>query len=131
MKIMVCYGATDSNSKIIEKAKVRAKESDASILLLSVLVGSDVGQLDGLDAAKEDLAKVKVLFEAENISCKADTMFGGATAGESIVERAEQESVDEIIIGVKKKSKIGKFIFGSDTQYVILEAHCPVLTVKI
>lgn len=43
---------------------------------------------------------------------------------------AADQEVDEIIIGIKKKSKLGMLLFGSTVQHVILEAHCPVLLVK-
>jgi nucleotide-binding universal stress UspA family protein len=38
--------------------------------------------------------------------------------------------VDAIIIGVKRRSKVGKLLFGSNAQYVIIKADCPVTTVK-
>jgi nucleotide-binding universal stress UspA family protein len=35
-----------------------------------------------------------------------------------------------VIIGIVKKSKVGKILFGSTAQYLILNAPCPVLTVR-
>lgn len=130
MKILACYDGMDDNAAVIEKARVRAKESDAAIHLLCVLIGDDVGQLDDLDPAKKALESAQASFQEENIPCETKVMFGGSAAGESIIEYAEANKVDEIIIGIQKKSKVGKFLFGSTAQHVILEAPCPVLTVK-
>lgn len=47
-----------------------------------------------------------------------------------IVQYAKENEVDEIVVGVKRRSKVGKLVFGSNAQYVIIEAPCPVLTVK-
>ena len=46
-------------------------------------------------------------------------------------EHAEPKpGVGEIIVGIVQKSKVGKLLFGSTAQYVILNASCPVVTVK-
>jgi len=49
---------------------------------------------------------------------------------EHLVNFAEENEIDEIIVGVRTKSRVGKFILGSTAQYVILKAPCPVVTVK-
>ncbi len=53
-----------------------------------------------------------------------------AVTGEDLVRFAKDNDIDEIIIGVKRRSKVGKLVFGSTAQYVILKAPCPVLAVK-
>jgi nucleotide-binding universal stress UspA family protein len=52
------------------------------------------------------------------------------TPGEDLVDYAGENGIDEIIIGIKRRSKVGKLLFGSNAQYVILKAPCPVVTVK-
>jgi nucleotide-binding universal stress UspA family protein len=52
------------------------------------------------------------------------------TSGEQLVKFAEDEKIDQIFLGIIKKSKVGKFLFGSTAQFVILNAPCPVVTVQ-
>jgi len=130
MKIMVCYDGSSDNKAVLDKAKERAAESSAKVFLVCVLTGGTVGQLDDLEPAKEALATTQADFEASGISCNAKVAFGKSAAGEKLVEYAEENAIDEIIIGIQKTSKVGKFLFGSTAQHVILEAPCPVLTVK-
>jgi nucleotide-binding universal stress UspA family protein len=52
------------------------------------------------------------------------------SAGEDLIEFANENKVDQIVVGVKRRSKVGKLLMGSTAQYVILQAQCPVVTVK-
>ena len=47
-----------------------------------------------------------------------------------LVEFAERYHVDEIIIGAPKRTRVGKLLFGSTAQYIVLNAPCPVVTVN-
>jgi len=62
--------------------------------------------------------------------CEKVMSVRGLQAGEDLVQLAVEHQVDEIIIGVRRRSKVGKIIFGSTAQYVVLNAPCPVVTVK-
>lgn len=45
-------------------------------------------------------------------------------------EFAREHGCDLIVIGLRKRSAIGKFILGSQAQRILLEADVPVLTAK-
>ena len=66
----------------------------------------------------------------QKIRCKPILSVRGLEAGEDLVQLANEHKVDEIIIGVRRRSKVGKLIFGSTAQYVVLNASCPVVSVK-
>jgi nucleotide-binding universal stress UspA family protein len=76
------------------------------------------------------LEYAKSLFEENDIPCNTHLLIRGHTAGEDLVEFAKENQVGEIIVGVKRRSKVGKLLMGSTAQYVILQADCPVVTVK-
>jgi nucleotide-binding universal stress UspA family protein len=79
---------------------------------------------------EKQLAYVKEMMDAERIECETHILVRGLTPGEDIVEFAADKKVDEIIIGIEKKSKVGKLLFGSNAQYIILQSACPVVSVK-
>jgi nucleotide-binding universal stress UspA family protein len=54
----------------------------------------------------------------------------GLDTGEDIVRMAVEKKAEEIVIGIQRRSKVGKLLFGSTAQYIILNAPCPVVTVK-
>ena len=130
MKILVCFEGSEDDKSVLEKARERAKKSGATVHLLCILIGSEVGEHSPTEAAKKQLENAQASFRSDNIPCETKLIFHWMAPGESIVDYAKEIDADEIIIGVRKKSKVGKLIFGSTAQHVILEAHCPVLTVK-
>ena len=130
MNIMVCYDTANADTKVLDLAKMHAKAFKAKVHVTAVLIGSDVDQLDHIETSKELLAAAEQFFVDENIPVETKLMFGEQSAGESLVDYASNNGMDEIIVGTRKKSKLGKLIFGSTAQYVILESPCPVITAK-
>ena len=55
---------------------------------------------------------------------------GVTKASQAILRVADQEKVDLIVIGVRRRTPVGKVLLGSLSQDVILEADAPVLAVK-
>ncbi len=130
MKIMVGLDGSNSSKEALKLAKEHAKTFNAKIELVTSMEKGTEAQQKEIEQDEHDLENEKKLLEEDGISCDTHLLIRGMTPGEDIVEFAEKNEVDEIVIGVKRRSKVGKLVFGSTAQYVILNAHCPVVTVK-
>ena len=130
MNLMVCYDGSGAAKAALEVAKRRAKKFDAKIFLVTAMVSGPQVPRDDFVKREKELEKVKRQLSKADIACETTLSVKGLEPGEDLVIFARENDIDEIIIGIKKLSKVGKFIFGSTAQYVILEAPCPVLTVK-
>jgi nucleotide-binding universal stress UspA family protein len=49
---------------------------------------------------------------------------------DDLIAVAEETSADFIVIGLRRRSPVGKLILGSNAQRILLDAPCPVLAVK-
>jgi len=85
---------------------------------------------EDIDKAESKLEKLGTSLKTDDLVCKTQTSVSYQTAGEDLVRFAKENDFDEIIIGIRRRSKVGKLVFGSTAQYVILEAPCPVVAVK-
>ncbi|MCU1435126.1 MAG: hypothetical protein JWR71_1851 [Pseudarthrobacter sp.] len=54
----------------------------------------------------------------------------GAEAADLMIDASYEEDVELVVIGVRRRSPVGKLFLGSTAQRVILEAGCPVTAVK-
>ncbi|MDD5170825.1 MAG: universal stress protein [Syntrophales bacterium] len=131
MKILVGYaGGTKLDQTVLSLAKQHAKIFNAAIHI-ATSIESDLemepGELDKIESKMETL---RDSVRQEGIACETHVLIRGLTPGEDIVEFANDNKVDEIFIGIEKTSKVGKLLFGSNAQHIILEAPCPVISVK-
>lgn len=55
---------------------------------------------------------------------------GGPRGVADLVEVAEEAGAEFIVIGLRRRTPVGKLILGSNAQPVLLDADCPVLAVK-
>ena len=52
-------------------------------------------------------------------------------AASELVRTAERHEADLIVIGLAKRTRVGKALMGSDAQRVLLNASCPVLSIPV
>ena len=131
MKIMICYDGSNVAKDAMDLAKQRAKVLDGQIYLVrSMEGGPDVPKKDFDNAERELTELAETIFKGDGIDCEPHFLVRGLDSGEDLVQFANEYKVDEIVIGIRKRSKVGKLLFGSTAQYVILEAPCPVVSIK-
>ena len=76
----------------------------------------------------DDLAPARQRLESSGVTFDVREGPGGVDGAEDLVEVAS--AADLIVIGLKRRSPLGKLILGSSAQRILLDAPCPVLTVK-
>ncbi len=130
MKILVGYDGTNSAKEALNLAKSHAKAFGASIQVVTSMQKGTESERQEIEQAERGLEYAKSLFEEADIACNTHLLIRGLSAGEDLVEFANENQIGQIIVGVKRRSKVGKLLMGSTAQYVILQADCPVVTVK-
>ena len=129
-KIIVGFDGSDPSKQALKLGKEHAKAFDAAIYILSSMEAGLDRPFKEVKTTEEALEKIKQQFESEGIVCETHVLITGLTPGEDLIQYSSEIKADEIIVGVTKRSKLDKLIFGSTAQYVILNASCPVVTVK-
>lgn len=130
MKIVVGYKGVNVGKDLLEIAACHARAFDGQVVVVTSMKGGANIEQSGVHESEENLKQAKLFFDQKNIPCETHLLVRGMEPGEDIVAFAKEQAADEIILGVKSRSKVGKLIFGSTAQVVILQAHCPVVTVR-
>lgn len=130
MKIVVGYDMTDPAEKALTKAIEYAKDLKATLVLIASLVGGTKEDVEEINAYEKGLRLAHQRATSSGVTCEKHLLMRGNHPGEDLVGYAKETSADLIVIGIKKRSKVGKLMFGSTAQYVILACECPVLAVK-
>ncbi len=130
MKIMVAFDGTNVSNEAVKTGIKYASALNAKVYLVMSMVG-------GPEVPRQEFVKHEHLldfaqsqFMDAKIPCETHLSVRGLEAGEDLVQFARENEIDLIVIGVRRRSKVGKIVFGSTAQYVVLKAHCPVLSVK-
>jgi len=126
---MVGYNDLTMDSKIVSTTLDQAKAFGAQLYLVtSMKVGEDVSKTV-FDMAEKNLTMGKQFFLDQGVDCVTRLLETTLETGEALIRFAAENQMDELIIGVRNRSKLGKIIFGSTAQYVILKSPCPVISV--
>lgn len=128
MSVVVGYVATPEGAAALETAVAEARRRDSRLVVVVSERGSRFGS-DSPDPAEQAEA-VRERLSGEGLPFEVRQTTRGRDAADDIIAAAETEEAELIVIGLRRRSPVGKLLLGSNAQRILLDAACPVLAVK-
>jgi nucleotide-binding universal stress UspA family protein len=126
--VVVGYIPTPEGIAAFERAK------DEAVIDGSTLVVVNTGQSGNFAASTfaspADIDAIDVELSGAGISHEVIQSTDELAPAEAILRVAEEKDARLIVIGVRRRTPVGKLFLGSTSQQVLLDALCPVLAVK-
>lgn len=108
-------------------AALRAAATEATLRNLGLVVISS--QRDG-DAVHTLPAELTAHLDGLGVSYEVREPTLDVEPADDLISAAEELQAELIVIGLRRRSPVGKLMLGANAQRVLLDASCPVLTVK-
>lgn len=128
MNIVVGYIPSPEGLAAVDYAIDFAKSSGGTLTVVNT--GKDGDYADPVFASPEDLDALDAQLTSAAITHDVRQPTDGSSAADSILRVASGLPADLIVIGLRRRSPVGKLLTGSTAQEVLLEADCPVVAVK-
>ncbi|MGQ7296521.1 universal stress protein [Quadrisphaera sp. KR29] len=116
MTVVVGFAGTDEGRAALARAAQEAALRGTSLLVV--------------DTAREPTPEPEMAAALEGLAVEHRVLPPGPVrdAAEEVIAAAE--GADLVVIGLRRRSSVGKLILGANATRILLEAPCPVMTVK-
>lgn len=113
-------------ARAVEEAKLRGAHL---VVVNSHRGGRDFDDEDAVQT-EEQLKEVRSQLANSGVDSEVRQLVRGMDPADDLIKVADETGADFIVIGLRRRSPVGKLILGSNAQRVLLDASCPVLAVK-
>lgn len=121
MTVLVAYNDSPQGEAAVRRAHSEAslRKTDLEVLVLT--------PQDDDDPTPAALAHIlDTLSASPSITYRSND----EEPSDAVLDASDRDCVDLVVIGSRKRSAVSKFLLGSTTQRVLLDAAAPVLVVK-
>ena len=115
--IVVGYSAKPEGRAALERSLAEARLRGSRLIVVHTSPESEVAELTA------ELDQAAVAYE---VAASMD----GLDPAEELISAANRTAAEFIVIGLRRRSPVGKLLLGSNAQRVLMDASCPVLAVK-
>jgi nucleotide-binding universal stress UspA family protein len=114
--IVVGYSASAEGRAALRRALSEATLRGSELVVVHTAADAEIGELTS------ELQASGVPYEVRSA--------GALDPADELLRAAESTDAEFIVIGLRRRSPVGKLLLGSNAQRVLLDAACPVLAVK-
>jgi nucleotide-binding universal stress UspA family protein len=79
---------------------------------------------------EQELSQEQSQLDEVGVEHEVRQLVRGNEPAEDLIAVAEEVDAEFIVIGLRRRTPVGKLILGSNAQRILLDAPCPVLAVK-
>jgi|SRR3954451_9940710 nucleotide-binding universal stress UspA family protein len=128
--IVVGYVPKPEGDAALDRAIDEAKLRGGKLVVVNSHRGGR--EYDPEDARHDDeqMVAVRTRLEQAGVDFDLRQLVRGFEPAEDLISVAEANDAELIVIGLRRRSPVGKLILGSNAQRILLDAHCAVLAVK-
>ncbi|WP_334121722.1 universal stress protein [Glutamicibacter sp.] len=128
MTIVVGYIPSEEGEAALATAIDEAQRRNARLVVVNSSKGDQLVD-DRLIDAKQ-YHELEARLTQSGVDFWIERKPQGIDAADQILQAAEAQRAQLIVIGLRKRTAMGKFLMGSVAQRVLLQAGCPVLSLK-
>lgn len=128
--IVVGYVPKPEGQAALRLAAEEANLRDASLVVVNSHRGGREFDRDDAVQSETQLDEVRSQLKQAGVEHEVRQLVRGLDPAEDLINVAAEVAAELIIIGLRRRTPVGKLILGSNAQRVLLDAPCPVLAVK-
>ncbi|HSK55227.1 MAG TPA: universal stress protein [Jiangellales bacterium] len=128
--IVVGYVPKAEGRAALRRAAEEARLRRARLIVINSSRGGREFHDEDAIRSEQELEQVKTQLVEADIESEIRQLVRGNDVADDLISVAEETSADFIVIGLRRRSPVGKLILGSNAQRILLDAPCPVLAVK-
>jgi nucleotide-binding universal stress UspA family protein len=126
--IIVGYVPTPEGVAALESAIEEAKLREQRLVVVNSSRGESL--VDPRFASGAEWESVEHRLSDSGVEHELTQLVDSKDAGDQILKLAHELNAELIVIGLRRRTPVGKLILGSQAQSILLQAECPVLAVK-
>jgi nucleotide-binding universal stress UspA family protein len=128
MTIVVGYAARPEGRAALRRAVAEATLRGEDLLVINAARGDALA--DSGIAPEEELDRIRAELAESGVRYEVRQLVRGVDPADEVIDAAAETGAELIVIGLRRRTPVGKLILGSTAQRILLEADCPVLGVK-
>ncbi|HEX6146527.1 MAG TPA: universal stress protein [Acidimicrobiia bacterium] len=131
MSVIVGYLSSERGRKALEVGIAEAKLRKTDLVVVHSLRGAGKSDDEEVIQSDRDLADLENMLKSEGVVFTIHNYVRGNEPAQDIVQAARELGGELIVIGLRPRTSAGKFLLGSNAHDILMDAPCPVLTVKV
>ncbi len=129
MDIVVGFIRSKEGRAALDRAIAEARLRNARLLVVHSSKGGREDEAE-VFAYQNELEEIDGRLKEEGLDHEVIELVQGNTPTQDLLDVARESGAEMIVIGIRRRSPVGKMILGSNAQEILLDADCPVLAVK-